>query len=60
MTVSDEILEQARNKLYTAVISDTLDGMGILSQALPPSDEVHRPSNVAAHKVSSENAKSTA
>ncbi|MFP6690508.1 MAG: RraA family protein [Alphaproteobacteria bacterium] len=37
MTVSDEILEQARNKLYTAVISDTLDGMGILSQALPPS-----------------------
>ena len=36
MTVSDEILEQARNKLYTAVISDTLDGMGILSQALPP------------------------
>ena len=37
MTVSDEILEQARNKLYTAVISDTLDGMGILSQALSPS-----------------------
>ena len=36
MTVSDEILEQARNKLYTAVISVTLDGMGILSQALPP------------------------
>ena len=36
MTVSDEILDQARNKLYTAVISDTLDGMGILSQALPP------------------------
>ena len=37
MTVSDEILEQARNKLYTAVISDILDGMGILSQALSPS-----------------------
>ena len=36
MTVSNEILEQARNKLYTAVISDTLDGMGILNQALPP------------------------
>ena len=36
MTVSDEILDQARNKPYTAVISDTLDGMGMLSQALPP------------------------
>ena len=37
MPVSDEILEQARKVLYTAVISDTLDEMGLLDQALPPS-----------------------
>ncbi len=37
MTVSNELLEQARAILYTPVISDTLDSMGILSQALPPS-----------------------
>ncbi len=36
MTVSDELLEQARGILYTAVISDTLDSLGIVSQALPP------------------------
>ena len=36
MTVSDEILERARGILYTPVISDTLDSIGILSQALPP------------------------
>ena len=36
MTISDELLEQARAILYTPVISDTLDSMGLLSQALPP------------------------
>jgi len=36
MPISDELLEQARNILYTAVISDTLDEMGLLDQALPP------------------------
>ena len=37
MPVSDEILEQARKVVYTAVISETLDEMGLLDQALPPS-----------------------
>ncbi|MBI06038.1 MAG: dimethylmenaquinone methyltransferase [Rhodospirillaceae bacterium] len=36
MPISDEILEQAQHVLYTAVISDTLDEMGLLDQALPP------------------------
>ena len=36
MPVTDELLEQARSILYTAVISDTLDEMGLLDQALPP------------------------
>jgi len=30
MAASDELLENARNSLYTAVISDTLDEMGLL------------------------------
>ena len=31
MTVSDELLEQARSLIYTPVISNTLDSMGLLS-----------------------------
>jgi len=36
MPVTDELLEQARSILYAAVISDTLDEIGLLDQALPP------------------------
>jgi hypothetical protein len=35
MAISDELLKIAIDKLYTAVISDTLDSMGHLNQALP-------------------------
>jgi regulator of RNase E activity RraA len=35
MAVDDKLLDRAREKLYTAAISDTLDGFGLLNQALP-------------------------
>src|SRR5262249_35146605 len=36
VAVDDALLERARAMLYSAVISDTLDGFGLLHQALPP------------------------
>ena len=36
MAVDDALLEFAREKLYSAVISDTLDAYGMYHQALPP------------------------
>jgi len=35
MAVDDTLLNRVRQKLYTAAISDTLDGLGLLNQALP-------------------------
>ena len=35
MAISDELLKIARDNLYTAIISDTLDSKGYLKQALP-------------------------
>ena len=37
MALDDSLLATAREKLYTAVISDTLDSFGFLGQASPPS-----------------------
>jgi regulator of RNase E activity RraA len=36
MAIDDETLALARDKLYTAVISDTLDSFGFFDQAMPP------------------------
>jgi 4-hydroxy-4-methyl-2-oxoglutarate aldolase len=36
MSIDDALLAEAREKLYSAVISDTLDSVGLLNQALPP------------------------
>ena len=36
MTIDDDMLALAREKLYSAVISDTLDSFGLLDQATPP------------------------
>ena len=37
MIVDERVIETARQKLYTAVISDVLDGLGFRHQVLPPS-----------------------
>jgi len=37
MTVSEALLEQARTELYSAVLSDTLDFLGEMKQAMRPS-----------------------
>jgi 4-hydroxy-4-methyl-2-oxoglutarate aldolase len=36
MVVDDRVIESAREKLYTAVLSDVLDALGYRHQALPP------------------------
>ncbi len=36
MTIDDDLLALARDKFYSAVISDTLDSFGLLDQATPP------------------------
>ena len=36
MTLTNEMLDHARQKLYSAVLSDTLDSMGMLNQVLSP------------------------
>ncbi len=36
MVVDAKVLESAREKLYTAVLSDVLDTLGYRHQALPP------------------------
>ncbi len=36
MAIDDDMLARARDKLYSAVISDTLDSFGLLDQATPP------------------------
>ncbi len=41
MPIDDEMLARARDKLYSAVISDTLDSFGLLNQATPPGIRPH-------------------
>ncbi len=36
MSVDDQMIETARAGLYTAVLSDVLDGLGYRHQVLPP------------------------
>ena len=36
-TIDDELINQARSQLYTAVLSDTLDTFGFHEQATHPS-----------------------
>ena len=36
MVVDDEVIAAARAKLYAAVLSDVLDGLGYRHQVLPP------------------------
>jgi hypothetical protein len=36
VTVNQELLETARDKLYTGVLSDILDGQGFRHQVVPP------------------------
>ena len=36
MIVDDRVISAARDRLYTAVLSDVLDGLGYRHQALPP------------------------